>query len=61
MDFGITDHGSIWLIRPLTEAAQEWVDENVAVESWFGTAFAVEHRYAVDIVNGIVEAGFKLE
>ena len=33
-DFLITDHGSIIAIVPLTPAAIEWIDENVASEPW---------------------------
>jgi len=33
-DFQITDQGSIFLIRPLNEAARQWLDENVVSEPW---------------------------
>ena len=33
-DFQITDQGSIFLIRPLNEAACQWLDENVVSEPW---------------------------
>jgi hypothetical protein len=29
-----TSHGSIVSIRPLTDAARDWIDDNVAVEGW---------------------------
>ena len=29
MDFTVESHGSIFLLQPLTSAAQTWVDENI--------------------------------
>ena len=48
MDFTVENHGSIFLLQPLTSAAQTWVDENIPEDAqYFGTAVAVEHRYIV--------------
>jgi hypothetical protein len=33
-DFQIADHGTIISIRPLNEAARQWLDENVVSEPW---------------------------
>jgi hypothetical protein len=33
-DFQIADHGSIISIKPVSEAARTWVDENVVSEPW---------------------------
>lgn len=62
VDFEVSNGGTIFLIRPLTAAAREWVSENLTLESWqwFGGGFAVEHRYVVDIVAGIREAGLEV-
>lgn len=32
--FLVTDHGSIVAIRPLTDEAGQWLDDNVAAEGW---------------------------
>jgi hypothetical protein len=54
VDFTVENHGSIFLLQPLTSAAQTWVDENIPEDAqYFGTAVAVEHRYILDIVDGI--------
>lgn len=56
MDFYFANHGSVTLLTPLTDAAQEWVDENLPpLESWqmFGNAIAIEPRNARDILQGL--------
>lgn len=52
-------HGSIWLLRPLTDGAREWVAESIPADAqWFGGAVAVEHRYIGDILQGLKLDGF---
>ena len=52
--------GSIVLVRPLSEAAKAWIEENVALEGWqwFGGAFACEPRMVEALLDGIVADGF---
>jgi len=59
-DFQIADQGSIFLIRPLNEAARQWLDENVVAEpwQWVGDALCVEARFARDLIIEIEQAGF---
>src|SRR5205814_10729008 len=61
-DFSISDQGSIFLIRPLNEAARQWLDENVAAEpwQWVQGALCVEARFARDLIIEIEEAGFEI-
>ena len=61
-DFQIADQGSIFLIRPLNEAARQWLDENVVSEPWqWGQgALCVETRFARDLIIEIEEAGFEI-
>jgi hypothetical protein len=59
-DFTVENHGSIFLLQPHTADAQGSIDENLPdLESWqfHGSAVSVEHRYIVDIVDGIKEEG----
>ena len=60
-DFLIADHGSVFLIRPVSEAARQWLDANVVAEpwQWFAGSLAVDHRFARDIVAEITDAGFE--
>jgi len=55
--FKIINEGTIVLFQPLTSAAQDWWAGNVDPDAMtFGNAYAVEHRYAPDIIEGIKAA-----
>ena len=59
-DFNVANHGSIFLLTPLSKDAHAWIRENVEVEGWmtFGESIAIGHRYIGDIVDGMLDAGF---
>jgi len=59
-DFHIVVHGSILLIEPLSEAAREWLDDNVVSEpwQWLGGALCTDHRIGGNLVAEIAAAGF---
>jgi hypothetical protein len=60
-DFRLTNHGSLYSLWPLTEAAQDWCDTNLSDErTTFGNQIAVECRYVEPIVRGIIEDGFTI-
>lgn len=54
-DFRIENHGSIFLVVPLTDEAQTWVEENVSSEGYqpYWPTVVVEHRYIGNLVDGI--------
>ncbi len=60
-DFSIEGEGrfcSIYLLRPLTSAAFEWIDEHIPEDAQrLGNAIAVEHRYIGAIAAGIISDG----
>ncbi len=58
-DLLFENHGSLFLIRPLSESGQHWLDENVGDENTltFGGAVVCEPRYVEAIAHGAVEAG----
>ena len=57
-DFFCENHGSIFLLRPVSPAAFLWIHENLPPDrQMFGNAVAVEHRCIWAILNGIQEAG----
>ena len=61
MDFNVENHGSIFLLIPLNDAAQAWVDEHLPADAaTLGRAIAVEHRYIGAIVEGIQAAGLEV-
>ena len=59
-DFQIADHGTIICVRPLSEAALQWIDENVVSEpwQWVQGGLCVEAGFARDLIIEIEEAGF---
>lgn len=63
MDFTASNHGSIILLTPKTEAAHAWVNENLQVEGWqtLGSSIAIEPRYFGDIVEGIRHDGLTIQ
>ena len=60
-DVNIENHGSLVLIRPLTEAASDWLDENISEDAQhFGGAVVVEPRYVEAIVEGMQNDGLEV-
>jgi hypothetical protein len=59
VDIRFENHGSIFLIRGVSDAGQTWLDENVGDDETqhFGDAIVAEPRYVADITCGAVEAG----
>jgi len=59
-DVLINDQGTIVLFTPKTAQARRWTDDSVQLEpwQWLGRSFAVDHRYAADLIDGYTEAGF---
>jgi hypothetical protein len=59
-DFEVQHHITIALLRPDTDDARSWCDENLVtadVLTW-GQAYVVEPRYLEDILRAIVLDGF---
>ena len=57
-DFEVENHGSLFLLRPMTSAAWNWAEQHLPEDAqMFGQAYAVEHRYIADIVEGIQADG----
>jgi hypothetical protein len=60
--FTVEDHGSIVLVRPLTDDVEEWLEEHTDEESqWFGGALVVEPRYLSPLLAGMFEEGFAVQ
>ena len=61
IDFSLTDHGSIVLLYPHTDAAHDWLADNVEEDGprWGGAFWVIEPRYMADIVAGMEEAGLQ--
>ena len=62
MDFTVSNEGSIFILRPISEAAKVWVEEHLPEErQYFGGGVVVEHRYIADIVAGIQADGLEVQ
>jgi hypothetical protein len=61
-DVQFENHGSIVLIRAVSDAGQTWLDENVGDNETqhFGGAIAAEPRYCGTILEGAISAGLSV-
>lgn len=60
-DVSVSNHGSVFLFALLTDEARDWVRENVSEDRMmFGSSLAVEPRFALELANGMREAGLKV-
>lgn len=60
-DFVVSNHGSIFLLQPLTTAALAGTDEHLPAErQLWGSSAVIEHRFIADIVAGIQRDGLVL-
>jgi hypothetical protein len=61
VDVEVRNEGTIFLFQPLGKAAEEWIEENVGRErTWFAGSLCVEHRYALDLAEGMIRDGLWL-
>lgn len=62
LDFRCENHGSVFLLYPLTTSAHSWVAENLPSDAqWFGNAVAIECRYVWPILEGIQNDGLVVQ
>ncbi len=61
-DFIVENHFTIFLLTPLTPAANSWIDEHLPEDRMtFAGAVVVEHRYIADIVRGAIADGLAVK
>lgn len=57
-DFLFANHGSVTILTPLTEAAQDWVAEHLPDDALtLGSGVVIEPRYVAPILEGLVDDG----
>lgn len=57
-DFDLTNHGSIVLLKPMSQEAHDWALNHLPEDAqMFGNAYVIEPRYVDDIVAGFTEEG----
>jgi len=62
IDIRIHDDGTVVGFTPLTDAARDWIDENVESESWqwLGETLFVDHRMARPLAHGMAADGLEI-
>ena len=61
VDVVVVNHGTLFTFQPLTSAARTWIQESVEEDAqYLGDLLCVEHRYAFDLADGLLDAGFVL-
>lgn len=60
-DVIVWNAGSLTLVRPVTQRAEEWVKEHVQGDAqWYGDTLVVEPRYVEQLVNGMKADGLEV-
>lgn len=58
LDFTVSNHGTIHLLQPLSEAAEDWVEHHIPDDATrFDSAIVIEHRYIKPILHGLERDG----
>lgn len=60
-DFLIENHGSLFFLRPLSQSAREWIEENISQTDSFQPYWptvVIEHRFIEHIIHGLIEEGW---
>lgn len=63
VDVFARNEGSVVLIQPLTQAAKDWLQDNVESEpwQWLGSNLVVDHRFADGLLRGMTGDGLDVE
>ena len=57
-DFICENHGSIFLLRPVSPASFDWIESHLPSDrTTFGNAVVIEPRYVGTILHGLQEDG----
>ncbi len=61
-DFRLQDEGSISILHPLTEDANQWIEDHLPEDAltWAG-GIVIEWRYVEEIISGILSDGLEVE
>ena len=62
-DFNVVDHGSLCVLTPTTDAAEDWAAEHLPADAqgWGLTGIVVAPRFMQDIILGIADAGLTID
>jgi hypothetical protein len=57
-DVRVENHGTLYLVHPLSKRAASWLGEHAGINSqWFGHSLVAEHIHAQDLIKCMCEAG----
>jgi hypothetical protein len=57
-DIWVLPQGTLALVRPLTQRADEWITRHAQDHSQrFGPALVIEHHHLPGLLNGMIEDG----
>ncbi len=60
-DVLVRNEGTVFLFCPLTSRGKQWIEEHVQPNAqWYGSALAVEHRFAWGLAQALKDAGLVL-
>ncbi|MBS1722514.1 MAG: hypothetical protein JSS66_05845 [Armatimonadetes bacterium] len=59
-DFSVYDDGSICILKPLTQAGTDWMEQHIPDPVPWGNGTAVERRFIQDICYGILGDGLSI-
>ena len=62
VDFELSGGGTVYLLRPVSRAAHNWVEDHLPDDAtWFGGAVVVEHRHIGPIIGGAIGDGLVVQ
>lgn len=60
-DCTVEQCGGLFIFRPVSAAAWEWIADNVPEDAtWYAGGLVVEQRYARELADGMIGDGLKL-
>lgn len=59
-DVRVDNHGSVVLLTPLTDAAEQWMVENIPDAQHWVNARVVEPRYVETVLDGMITDGLEV-
>lgn len=63
-DFTLTDGGSVLLLKPSNDAAEEWLSDHIGEDNGYQPYWptvVIETRYVEAILEGITDDGFEVD
>lgn len=61
-DFTLRDHGSVVILKPVNDGAEDWIFENLPnALGWGEKCVVVEPRYVDGLLDTLTKGGFDVE